>query len=812
MKTVHDRTARVAGLAAALSLLIALAAPAAVAAADQSHSLIRFWLQTEADQQIFAENQARWDVVAGRAGRFADIVVPRDEQADWLALGSRVEVLQDDLEAFYAQRNGTRDNFGLYHTYDEGVAWLDSISAELSRGHQRQVVAGLEHRGPQHLVRARLATIPSCDEPEEPEILFDALHHAREVMTSEMVLMLTEYLAEQYEAGDPEITALLDENAVYMVPWSTPTATSTTSRPTPTAAACGARTGATTATAPIGVDLNRNYPYEWGCDNGSSGNPSDETYRGPSPGSEPETQAMMQFINAHDFVIRQSFHTYGDLTLYPWGYTTADTPDHATFVRDGRGHGPVQRLHARAAGRGALRRVRRHLRLGLRPAGRAHQDLRLHQRDRQHDGFWPADAERQALFDENLWPSLYLIATAGDLRGPPSPTSRCPSRRRYAGPQPVDGGDRRASAVRTSTPAAWCCAGAWTAALGTSSRWRPPAIRASSPARSPRFPATACRWSTTSRPATSSATPAPRPAALPTRSSPTRSPASSTTPWRPTAAGAPARPTTTRPADSGCASIRWAPPTTAPVQPEDDHTAAGTQAWITGQHVAGEAAGFNDVDGGKTTLLSPVYDLAGGQNVAVRYWRWYTNDAGNNPGEDWWDVEISNDGGATWTAVEHTQASDANWLEQQFLLADYFTAPGQVQLRFVAGDEGGGSLVEAGVDDFLLVGDFGGPLGVDDGAVPDALTVDLSASPNPFNPLTTLRFRLPAAGATQVGVFDLHGRLIKSLVRDDLPAGDHAVTWNGRDALGRPVASGVYFVRLLTPDGDELHRKLLLAK
>ena len=67
-------------------------------------------------------------------------------------------------------------------------------------------------------------------------------------------------------------------------------------------------------------------------------------------------------------------------------------------------------------------------------------------------------------------------------------------------------------------------------------------------------------------------------------------------------------------------------------------------------------------------------------------------------------------------------------------------------------------------------------------------------------------------GATQVGVFDLHGRLIRSLVRESLLAGDHEVTWNGRDALGRPVASGVYFVRLLSPDGSELSRKLVLAK
>lgn len=84
--------------------------------------------------------------------------------------------------------------------------------------------------------------------------------------------------------------------------------------------------------------------------------------------------------------------------------------------------------------------------------------------------------------------------------------------------------------------------------------------------------------------------------------------------------------------------------------------------------------------------------------------------------------------------------------------------------------------------------------------------------PNPFNPLTTIRFRLASAGPTQVGVFDMRGRLLKTLVGQSLPAGDHTVSWNGRDGLGRPVSSGVYFVRLLTPGGEELNRKIMLAK
>lgn len=70
-----------------------------------------------------------------------------------------------------------------------------------------------------------------------------------------------------------------------------------------------------------GVDLNRNYGYQWGYDNiGSSPTPSSETYRGPSAFSEPETQALRNFFLAHDFKTAMTIHTYGNQYLYAYGY------------------------------------------------------------------------------------------------------------------------------------------------------------------------------------------------------------------------------------------------------------------------------------------------------------------------------------------------------------------------------------------------------------------------------------------------------------------------------------------------------------
>lgn len=71
-----------------------------------------------------------------------------------------------------------------------------------------------------------------------------------------------------------------------------------------------------------------------------------------------------------------------------------------------------------------------------------------------------------------------------------------------------------------------------------------------------------------------------------------------------------------------------------------------------------------------------------------------------------------------------------------------------------------------------------------------------SAMPNPFNPQTTIRFSLPTAGRAQLSVYDMSGRLVRTLVNEHLAAGEHAVPWLGRNDRGREVASGVYLYRL----------------
>ncbi|MFH1841869.1 MAG: C25 family cysteine peptidase [bacterium] len=234
-----------------------------------------------------------------------------------------------------------------------------------------------------------------------------------------------------------------------------------------------------------------------------------------------------------------------------------------------------------------------------------------------------------------------------------------------------------------------------------------------------------------------------------------------------------------------------------PCQMEDDHTPApGTLCYVTGNGSVGGAAGENDVDGGKTTLLSPVFQLAGATGAEISYWRYFSNNAGNNPDQDYWDVEVTDDG-VDWVSLEHTLTTEALWVQKTFELSSYVDMTDQVQVRFIAQDDASGSLVEAGVDDFLLsvAYDMLSDAGDERAQAPARLALGANY-PNPFNPKTTVQFELPKAGQVDLAIYDVTGRRIVTLVKDQLAPGLYRMDWMGRDGNGRQVASGIYFSRL----------------
>jgi hypothetical protein len=139
---------------------------------------------------------------------------------------------------------------------------------------------------------------------------------------------------------------------------------------------------------------------------------------------------------------------------------------------------------------------------------------------------------------------------------------------------------------------------------------------------------------------------------------------------------------------------------------------------------------------------------------------------------------------------------------------DHVPATDAFRLRFVAADLSPGSVVEAAVDDVEIWGEE--PTAAF-GPLPAPRSALLPNVPNPFNPSTELRFRLDAPGRVQLSVHDVAGRKVATVLDEVRPAGEHAVRWTARDRRGRPLASGLYLVRMVSPGGVD-RSKIVLAK
>jgi len=244
------------------------------------------------------------------------------------------------------------------------------------------------------------------------------------------------------------------------------------------------------------------------------------------------------------------------------------------------------------------------------------------------------------------------------------------------------------------------------------------------------------------------------------------------------------------------------------VQPEYDHTAdPGQLCFVTGNGTGG-TSGENDVDNGRTTLLTPAFDLSDAISASVEYWRWYTNNLGNSPGLDTWYVDITSNG-TTWVALEHTTTSNNAWAQYQFNITDYVALSDRVQLRFIAEDLSPGSLVEAAVDDFFLDAVF---------ALPSGLTVDdvrqgygiISFGPNPAARQSALVYRLARDAQVRIEVYDIGGRVVRTLADGKVEAGTHTLAFDGRDVNGHTLASGIYFLRMRTPEMLEVRQITML--
>ncbi|MBT2395399.1 M14 family metallopeptidase [Streptomyces sp. ISL-100] len=334
---LRTRASRTAALAALMALALAApltasataSPPARPSTATLEEDIRQYEIQgpaTVAERTALAATGVSIDEVHARS---VIISADRMEAAKLRALGYRLQELAAPDAHEHEEDFGTTDfpsADSKYHNYAEMMTEIDQRIAAYPSIMSKRVI-GKSYEG-RDIVAIKISDNVGTDE-NEPEVLFTHHQHAREHLTVEMALYLLREFGEDY-ASDSRIANAVNSREIWIVPdlnpdggeydISTGNYKNWRKNRQPNA-----------GSSYVGTDMNRNWDYKWGCCGGSSGNTSSDTYRGKNPESAPEVKVVADFVRSRVVGGKQQiktgidFHTYSELVLWPYGYTTADT-------------------------------------------------------------------------------------------------------------------------------------------------------------------------------------------------------------------------------------------------------------------------------------------------------------------------------------------------------------------------------------------------------------------------------------------------------------------------------------------------------
>ncbi|MFT7589566.1 MAG: carboxypeptidase T [Limisphaerales bacterium] len=273
--------------------------------------------------------------------------------------GLSVEILIEDVESFYASQsnnnsvrkqadctlpamraptdyippaNWTAGSMGGFFTLDEVLARLDAMAINYPALVSAKTATGAipTHEGRTQW-QVKISDNVATDEVAEPNVLYTSLIHAREPAGMMAVLFYMEWILENY-GTDPYATYVINNTQMYFVPVVNPDGYEINRTTNPSGGGLW-RKNARDNGSTLGVDLNRNWPYEWNFDNlGSSGSAGSDIFRGPSPASEPETANLINLALDRNFRTALNYHSFGDYLIFPWGYDVGIfTPDNLLY-------------------------------------------------------------------------------------------------------------------------------------------------------------------------------------------------------------------------------------------------------------------------------------------------------------------------------------------------------------------------------------------------------------------------------------------------------------------------------------------------
>ncbi|MFG0300081.1 MAG: M14 family zinc carboxypeptidase [Phycisphaerales bacterium JB047] len=645
-----------------------------------------------------------------------DVQINRSHLPTLTKLGIGYDILINDLQAHQAQRwaqmqrleqldhaqprgAGVHSDawFSNYKQFSDIISYFNNIAAirpdiatmsDVGDSLQSNDIYALTITGPDTAWNPR---------DERPVVIWNGGQHAREWVSPMTVSYIASKLVDDY-GSDPRVTEILNNTRIVILPVINPDGylyTWSNERYW--------RKNRRNNGGSFGVDLNRNWAYEWGGQ-GASTSPNDDTYRGPGPFSEPETQVLRDLALSFgdDLVAHIDYHTYSQLILWPFGYADGvqtPEPDRTFFdelttamsdeILDVSGvfYNPIQSVD-------------------LYPASGACTDwfygelgaksLTIELR--------PADGAGFGGFDPD--PSVILPTARENYEAAKLFVERTT--------QPVAFDFSHAEIIEADTPTTITLSVSDVIATHIpSSVSLSTRIGASDAIKSTPMTALGDNQYSADLPAVPCGTVVHYGFLLETTDGDTIDYPSSGE------FNALAQEFTISFSDDMEIDTGWVVgdsgdtassgvwnrmnPQGTDAQPENDHTpGTGTDCWVT-DGLAGTGLGDRDIDGGTTTLTSPILDaIALGDDAELVYWRWYSNNTGASPNEDTMLVQISNDIGNSWTTLEEVSENAGDWVEARFRIADFVEPTDMIKVRFIASDLGSGSIVEAGVDDLRI--------------------------------------------------------------------------------------------------------------
>lgn len=621
-----------------------------------------------------------------------------DLKIPYRVLNNDVQALIDQEKAENEAAKANRDQswFTAYRNLAEIDAYMNDLVALNPAIASRSVIGNSLEGRPIWAMR-----IQGPNAASKRSFVIICNQHAREWVSPMVGLWTMDRLITLY-GSDPVVTALVNNVNWYIVPTCNPDGyqyTISTNR-------LWRKNRRNNGNGTFGVDLNRNWSVGWSApEGGNSTITSDETYRGTAPFSEPEAVALRDWVNSiPNKGAFMDLHSYSQLVLAPQGYTVAlparqaefaiMTPEITNAITNTFGvpyvGGPTATTIYIAAGTSS------DWAYGVHDIYGYGAELR----DTGTNGFTlPANQiipNAVEVFNGLAVLANFLNETFRvKIPSPPSVVSSS-----VATPINVDAVGFNGSTIAPGGAKLYYRS-------GSSGAFTPVVLTGAAPALVGALPPMPC-----GQPVEYYAEVTPQGGGAPVRD-PANAPASvysasvqniSVVVNDPFETATPGWATNIDSTDTATTG-RWnrmAPQATT-YQPGSDHTpGAGTICWVTDGN-AGTGDGSFDIDGGKTSLYSPVLDLSGYPEAVVGYWRWFSKSGGATNTQDTFVVSVSN--GGAYVQVENVPYAESTggWFYKEFRVADYVSPTSTVRVRFVAQDIGTGHVVEAALDDFSIV-------------------------------------------------------------------------------------------------------------